>query len=475
MSIKTNIFYNSILIVSRYVAPLITYPYVSRVLGVANIGICNFIDSVINYFMLFSMMGIATIGVREIAASKNDQEKMSHVFSNLIGLNAIFTFIAIGILFICTLSVDQLYQHKEMMLVGGIKLFANVCLLEWLFTGLENFRYITIRTLIVRLAYVISVFLFVHEANDYIIYFFLTSMMVVVNALINIIYCRKFVLFKFPTQSIKTLFKPTITIGIYTLLTSTYTTFNVTFLGFTSSDDQVGFYTTATRLFSIIIALYTAFTTVMLPRMSALITEKRMKDVHILISKATDCLLAISIPLIIFTLIFSDNIVSVVCGKGYEGAYIPTKIVMPLIFIIGYSQILILQILMPLKCDKQILLNSIIGAVVGVILNLILVRHMLAIGSSIVWVVSEICVMCSAQYFVWKKLHLGFPTQTLIKNCIAYTPAIFGCLYIYMTISSPVTKLLLGMACIVLYGLVIQIMYLRNTIILGILRKVHAY
>lgn len=475
MSIKTNILYNSILIISRYVAPLITFPYVSRVLGVTNIGICNFVDSIINYFMLFSMMGITTVGVREIAASKDDKERTSQIFSNLVGLNIIFTFISIAILLICTLSIDQLYQHKELMLVGGIKLIANVCLLEWLYNGLESFRYITIRTLIVRFLYIISVFLFIHEASDYITYFFLTSMMVAVNASINIIYSRKFVRFKFPVSSIKNMIKPSVTIGIYTLLTSAYTTFNITFLGFISTNEQVGYYTTATKLFSIIIALYTAFTTVMIPRMSTLIAKNRIKDGHILIKKAIDCLLAISIPLIIFTLVFSDCIVRVICGMGYEGAYIPTRIVMPLIFIIGYSQILVLQILMPLKCDKQILINSIIGVVVGVILNIALVHKMQATGSSLVWLISEICVMCSAQYFVWKKFHLGFPSLSFIKNCFAYTPTIFVCLYIYMSGYSPAMKLLLGLGCISLYGLFIQVVYLRNTIILGFLKKIYAF
>lgn len=133
------------------------------------------------------------------------------------------------------------------------------------------------------------------------------------------------------------------------MLTSMYTSFNVTFLGFVTNVTEVGYYTTATKLHGIILAFFTAFTGVMLPRMSALVAENRMDEVKRLINKSFDLLFMISIPLIVFSIYFAPEIIYLISGNGYEGAITPMRMVMPLVLIIGMEQILIVQLLMPLK------------------------------------------------------------------------------------------------------------------------------
>ena len=159
-NIKKNFFYSSILTTANYIFPILTYPYVSRVLGVNNIGICNFIDSIINYFILFSMMGIATIGIREVAACK-DREERNKIFNGLFFLNTLSTTIMLITLITAIFFIPELYEYKELMFVGAFKLFFNYLLVEWLYKGLEYFKFITIRTLIVKVIYVVSVFVFI--------------------------------------------------------------------------------------------------------------------------------------------------------------------------------------------------------------------------------------------------------------------------------------------------------------------------
>ena len=129
-SIKTNFLYSSILTSANYIFPLITYPYVSRVLGVTNIGICNFVDSIINYFVLFSMMGVTIAGIREVARNKGDKEELNRVFSALFWLNTITTTIALFMLVGITLFVDQLRGHWQLMLIGALKLVMSYLLIE---------------------------------------------------------------------------------------------------------------------------------------------------------------------------------------------------------------------------------------------------------------------------------------------------------------------------------------------------------
>lgn len=422
VSIKKNFLYSSILTTANYIFPLLTYPYVSRVLGVTNIGICNFVDSVVNYFILISMMGVGIYGIREVAACKGDRGRLDRAFSDIFMLNTIATTIALALLLITTFAVPQLAAHKHLMLIGAMKLVFNYLLVEWLYKGLEEFRYITMRTLMVKTGYVISVFVFVRGPEDYPIYYLLIVMMIVINAVINSMYARHHVTLRLRGLDMRRFVKPFFIFGAYSLITSMYTSFNVAWLGFVAGETQVGYYTTATKLYAILLSLYTAFTGVMMPRMSALLAEGRIDEAHVLLEKSMKILFGFALPLVILTTIAAPQIIMIISGPGYEGAIMPMRIVMPLMLIIGYEQILIVQTLMPMKKDKAVLTNSIIGAVIGVTLNILLVPVLKSTGSAIVWLASETAVLVSAQFFVSKYTKMHFPWRCLSRYFTIYAP-----------------------------------------------------
>lgn len=470
-SIKKNFFYSSILTTANYIFPFITYPYVSRVLGVTNIGICNFVDSIINYFILFSMMGIGTIGIREIARCK-DKEERDRVFSSLFVLNTLSTTIVAVVLAVAVLCIPKLYGYKELMFFGALKLIGNYLLVEWLYRGIENFKFITIRTIIVKVFYVISVFIFVRDQSDYTVYYLLLSLMVVVNALINIVYARKFVSITFSGLTLLPYLKPFLILGGYLLLTSMYTSFNVAYLGFEAGETEVGYYTTATKLYSILLALFTAFTTVLLPRMSHLIGENKLDDFKQLLDKSIDILLAFSMPLIILSTIMAPQIISIISGNGYEGAILPMRIVMPLMLVIGYEQILVVQTLTPLKKDRTILINSIVGACIGILMNVLLVRKFQSVGSSIVWVMSEISVLCCAQYFVTKYIKIKFPVKKTFVSIIYNLPLLF-IVYIIAEfhIGNDIIQLVIASIFSFVYSFILQFYVMKNNILVSFVFK----
>lgn len=422
MSLKKNFLYSSILTTSNYIFPLITYPYVSRILGVANIGLYNFVDSIINYFVMFSVMGIGIIGIREIAGTQGNAENRNKVFSNLFILNASLTAVALVILAVCIFTIPDLRENRDLMYVGVLKLISNLFVIDWFYKGLEKFKYITNITLSIKFLYVIAVFILVKDSGDCTVYYLLCTLMITLNAIANFVYAFKYVRFDLKSLNIKKYAKTNFVLGVYCFLTSMYTSFNVAYLGFVSNNTEVGYYTTATKLFTIIIALYTAFTGVVQPRMSSLLSENKFDEFIGLVKKSTDLLLAITIPAVLFTCTFSPEIIRIISGEGYEGAITPTRIVMPLIFIIGYEQILVVQILTPLKKDKQILFNSIAGAAIGLTLNIILVGKYASTGSALVWVMSEITVLICAQYFVTKFIKVSFPYKKLVKEIALYIP-----------------------------------------------------
>lgn len=403
-TLKQNILYSSVLTTANYIFPLITYPYVSRVLGVVNIGVCNFVDSIINYFILLSALGIGVVGIREIAKDKGDKIKLQETFSKLFTINTITTSISLIILLVAMHTVTELHENYKLMWVGVLKLIFNYLLIEWFYKGIEDFKYITNRTIAVRFLYVISVFLLVKEAQDVTLYYFLTSAMIVVNAIINLLYARKYIVLKFHFKELTYLWKSIGILGIYGFLTSMYTTFNVAYLGFVSTDEQVGYYTTSTKVHAIILMMFTAVTGVLMPRMASLLTEKRYDEYMRLIKKSASILFFLSIPCIILIEIFATQIIYLIAGNGYEGAVLPLRIIAPLILIIGIEQILITQSLMPMGKDKVVLINSILGACVGLFANFILVPYFASIGSAIVWIMSELTVMISAAYFYRKEI-----------------------------------------------------------------------
>lgn len=429
-SIKINVIFSTFLTVSNYLFPLITFPYVSRVLGVNNIGICNFVDSVVHYFILFSMMGIVTTGIREVAKAKGVRSELNKVYSSLLSLNIFSSIVAIIALFFLVLFVPKLNGYSNMFYIGTGKILANVFLIEWLYKGLEEFKFITIRSIIIKCLYVIFVIYFVKQPDDYIIYFGLTCLSVVVNAIINLLYSRNFVTFSINGITIRPYVKSFFTLGFYLFLTSMYISFNVAYLGFVTDTVQVGYYTTATKLYSIIMGFFTAFTGVMLPRMSSLIAEGKNDEMKRLIRFSVELLFAISIPIVIVCEVCAADIIYLIAGDGYEGSVLPMRIVMPLMLVIGYEQIMILQILMPLKNDSAILKNSFLGALVAIILNILLVSHLGCVGTAIVWIMAEFTVLISAQYSVSKFVDIHFPFKLLLMRLIVFAPLLFICIII---------------------------------------------
>ena len=256
------------------------FPYVSRVLGVEYVGLVNFVDNTVNYFLLFATMGMSILGIREIAAVKNDYQRKSQVFSNLMGMNIVFTLFTLIVYLICIAVVPKFNQYEELFYIGAGKILFSAFLIEWFFTGIENFHYITLRSLFIKCIYIISILFLIKSPADYRLYFILTVGVVVINALINTVYVYRFIDFQFKDLFSTRFYRQNCMLGLYAIMTSMYLTFNVMYLGLVSDNVEVGYYTTAFKLYYVILGLFSAFTNVMLPRMSALISEGEGQRFH---------------------------------------------------------------------------------------------------------------------------------------------------------------------------------------------------
>lgn len=426
-SIKKNFAYKSALTISNYLMNFVTFPYVSRVLGVERIGLVGFVDNTVNYFLLFATMGIGLLGVREIAAVKENPLRQNQVFSNILSLNLVFTVTTLIIYLLCISLIPKLNQYAELFYIGTAKILFTAFLIEWFFTGIENFRYITMRSLFIKFLYVISVFIFIRTADDYRLYFILTVGVVIINAVINMIYVRRFIQLGFSKITLRQYIKPNITLGIYTLMTSMYLTFNVMFLGLVSNNTQVGYYTTAHKLYMVVLGFFTAFTNVMLPRMSSLLANGEKERFQELINKSFTAMATFSIPMILCSMILAPQIIYILSGSGYEGAILPMRIIMPAALFVGIAQVLAVQILMPMKRDKILLTASIIGASISLLINISMVPSLQSIGSAIVLLCSEMAVTGTYIVYVWRKRLARIPVGVIGRSFVNSFPCVIVC------------------------------------------------
>lgn len=248
-------------------------------------------------------------------------------------------------------------------------------------------------------------------------------------------------------------------------MNSMYTTLNVAFLGFATNDIEVGYYTTANKLLTVIMTMFTALTSVMVPRVSVALKSNDNSEVKALIRKAINALMLFAIPLIFFVFPFSQELIYLMSGKGYEGATTPLQIMTPLFFLVGYDQIIVLQTLLPMGKDKDILRNSILAASVGIISNIFLTLNFGKNGSAIVLILAELSVLLSSQFCVTKYLGLKIPFKLIIKHIIGFSPIIIICYVIKYFINSYVISLIVSASIICCYIFLAGRFILKNSIL----------
>ena len=443
-SIKRNFAYKSALTISTYIMNFVTFPYVSRILGVEGIGLVSFVDNTINYFLLFATMGVGILGVREIAAIKNDVEQCNTVFSNILGMNMCFTILTLFVYFLCIYFVPDFRLYKSLFYIGSAKILFTAFLIEWFFTGIENFRYITLLSLLIKLLYVLAFFVFIRSKEDYVLYFILTIAVVVINAAVNMIYVRKYIKFCRKDFFCKRYVKQNLSLGLYALMTSMYLTFNVMYLGLIGGNVEVGYYTTAFKLYSVVLGLFTAFTNVMLPRMSSLIANGDKENFQLLVNKSFYLMSFFCIPMILCSVILAPQIVYILSGNGYEGAILPMRIIMPAALFVGIAQVLALQVLTPMKQDKVLLMASISGGLVSLFINIIVVPSLHSVGSAIVLLIAECTVTSTYIISVIRGKYVQFQSKILGNSLLCALPSALVCLLCNFYIDNNYYCLLVG-------------------------------
>lgn len=396
-SIKANALLNIIYTISNIIFPMITFPYVSRILLADGMGKISFFTAFANYAIMIASLGISTYGIRKTASVRNNKSELSKVTFELLLINFIMSIIVIILIILSIPFVDKFNNDKLLLLINCVMIFCSSFSLNWFYSGLEQYSYITKRSILFKVISLILVFMFVHSKNDYNKYAAITVFSTSISYIINLWYSRYFVSFKnIKNISLKKHFKPMLFLFASILAVNIYTNLDTVMLGFISTNREVGLYTVASKIKWLLLSVVNSISAVLLPRLSYYLSENRTSDFHRILRKSISIIFMISIPLTSFFILEAKDSVIILGGQDYSDASLCMQIIMPILLISGFSNITGNQILIPLGKDKCFMEAVIMGAVTDLLLNLLLMPTLASVGAAIATLIAE-CVQMIVQ------------------------------------------------------------------------------
>lgn len=458
-SVKVNYILNLINTGTQMLFPLITFPYVCRVIEADGIGQINFFQSIISYISLFTCLGIPMYAIREIARDRNDVVQMNRTAMEILLLHSMLTLVGYAIVAILCLAVPQIQVNITLFLILSLTIFFTAIGCEWFYQGIEDFKYITIRGLIIKTVSVVLLFIFVKSKTDLLYYGCYTVFGVLGGNIFNFFRLRKYIQREniiFSELHIKRHIKPVLKVFSFYVVTSIYLQLNTILLGFLKDALAVGYFAAATKVVQMLLRLAACLGSVMMPRASHLIAENRENEFNHLIQKSYDFTLAISLPITIGLIFCASSLIMVLCGAKFDSSILPSQIIAPTILMVAISNVFGIQVLYPKGKINIVTLCCGIGAIADLILNLCLIPFFSYIGTSIAYLGAEIATTVS-MYFIgrryipiiyFKKSHL-----TYVLGCVVMAFALYG--VSLLQLSSLSTLVLQGCCGLLVYFIVL--------------------
>lgn len=453
-SVKYNFIMNFILTASQFIFPLITFPYVSRVLGAAGNGKIAFAASVANYFIMIASLGIPTYGIRACAQVRNDKQKLSKTAKEIFLINMFVTLIVMFTYTVLLVFLPNFKLYRELLIINGINVMLNMFGINWLFQALEQYDYITIRSIIFKIISIVLMFLLVHNADDYLKYSAITVFAAVGSYALNFYRAKKIIDFKINCKlEFKIHLKPIFTLFAQSLAVSIYTNLDVVMLGVLKGDLDVGYYNAAIKIKAILLSLVTSLGNVLLPRMSYYVKENMINQFNVMATKALNFTLLLSIPLSTYFCIYGKEVILFIAGNDYLPAVLAMQFITFAVIPNGLTGVLGIQILTSQGKEKFVLISVIVGAIIDFILNLVLIPIFGASGAAFATMIAEFMVLF-VQIIYTRRMLYSIRKSIRVKY------------YVLLTLVSSIVLIAIGsildvgsvfltlvMSCIIYFGL----------------------
>ena len=390
-------------------APIITTPYVSRILGAGGVGEYSYCQSIASYFVLFGAVGTTLYGQRKIAYCQADRAKRSDAFWEI----EIFRMLAICI---ATVIFYMLFcrtsEYVVLYRILALEVLAAAFDISWLYMGLQEFKATVLRNSIIKVIGIVLVFLLVKEKKDVPLYTICLTLPILLGNLSLWFRLKEYVDIDFgkiggriraiPShlKSILILFVPQIAMEVYLVLDKTM----IGLLG--SSIEQVGYYTQAQKLITVILRIVTSLGTVMLPLMASIYAQGDREKINRNIQLSFRFTLLLSCGLMFGVIGIAPVFIPLFLGEGFDAVVSLVYVIAPIMVIIGISNVLGNQYLLPTMKEKAYTFSIVAGAGINLILNLILIPRFDAVGASVATVAAEGAVALVQCLYVKKEIDL---------------------------------------------------------------------
>lgn len=455
ISIKRNFMMNIILTISSFIFPLISFPYVSRVLQPEGIGKVNLANSLVSYFLIVAQLGIPTYGIRATAQVRDDTKKLSKVSQELLTINLVMCAIAYILLIATVLITPKFSSEKILYFISSATLFFDAIGMEWLYKGLEQYSYITKRSVLFKFIALVLMFALVKTKSDYVIYCAITIFATSASYVLNFIHARKYISFKHVRHL--ELRKHLKSVGVFFAMTcavTAYVNLDTLMLGIMKTDAEVGYYSTGVKIRTILLSVAVSLGTVLLPRTSYYYKNGQIKEFSRINKKALNFTILLASSLAVYFIQMAADTVYVISGPAYTRSILPLQVILPTVLIAGISNVTGLEILIPEGREKIVLYSEITGAVVDLVINSILIPPLGGVGAAIGTLAAEIAVLGVQVFSDPKQFHELFSGLSYVKIILADIFATLSILWIHAWNVVPFVRLLVS--CIVffcIYGL----------------------
>lgn len=405
--VAKNYVYNMAYQILTLITPLITTPYVSRVLGATQIGKYSYTQSIVMYFVLAGTIGISMYGQREIAYLQDEKEKSTRVFWEINILRAVTIIIALAIYIAACVMYGK---YRLLYTIQIIDIIANAFDISWFFQGIEEFKRTVIRNTFVKLLCVTMIFVLVKKQEDLPMYVLCYSLSLILGNISLWFYLPGY-LVRIKASSMKVIkhLRPAIALFIPQVAIQVYTVLDRTMIGKLAKSEamtQVGYYDQSQKIVKLLITVITALGTVMLPRMANIYAKKDTKLLKEYMDKSFQYTYLLGFPLMLGLIAVSERFVPVFYGKGYDMVAVILVCISPIIIFIGLSNVVGAQYQIPTDKHFDYTMSVVAGAIVNFLMNLILIPHIGVMGAVIATVVAELVVLFVHFYCVRKEINV---------------------------------------------------------------------
>ncbi len=405
-SITKNFMYNVVYQILLILLPLITTPYISRVLGSGGLGTYTYTYTIANYFVLAAMLGVKNYGNRSTAAVRDDRKLLSRTFWEIYGLQFLCSAAVLAVYLIYVLAFVKEYQL--IALLQTIYVLSGLMDISWLFFGVEQFKITVTRNIAIRLVNLACIFLFVKDQGDLWIYTLIMTLGTALSQGYLWLYVKRLVDWHRPR--LKDLWNhmiPELVLFIPIIAVSLYTMMDKVMLGAMSTMSQVGFYEGASKILNIPLGVITALGTVMLPRMSNLAAKGKVRESGKYIQNSMIFAMFLASGMMFGIAGIAEDFVPLFLGEEYSSCMLLIRVMAPTVPFIAWANVIRTQYLIPNHEDKSYIISVVLGAAVNLAVNALLIPRLQALGAVIGTVCAEGSVCISQTVMVRKKLAIG--------------------------------------------------------------------